>query len=154
MTFLSEINNRLYFFTSTGGTFKLGFFQNTNDTTTLSYYSQTFDSLKGLIQFYLFNTNLLPTLLVMPESLPFALQFNKAVKVVALKQQLRSGIVNFIYSTKSGATRPAVGTLLPSYLPTPKEDDKRKKRPTPKHLLKYWDLQRGAFRQFIKANIH
>jgi len=152
MIYLNELSNRLYFYTPN---FQLGYFENANGATTLFTYSQTFTSYESLINFFLFVTNqdaLAATLAVMPESLPFTLRYEKAVKVVLLKEQLQNGVVNFTYSKKEGATRPAVGTLLPAYLPEPKKG--KKKRPTPKHLLKYWDLEAGAYRQFIKANIH
>lgn len=152
MIFLKELNNRLYFYIATGSTFKLCFFENSDDTTTLHSYSNTFASIEDLLCFFLFATSqtlLNEILAVMPKSLPFVLRYEKAVKVLELKSQLRTGVIDFEYSKKDGTTRPAKGTLISSYLPVSKNTGRK----TAKHLVSYFDLDANAYRCFIAANI-
>ena len=86
----------------------------------------------------------------MPKSLPWSLRLRKAWAVCKLKIQLQKEVVEFAYSKKDGTTRKAVGTLLQSHITyTPKGNG----RPTPSHLLKYWDIEKGGYRAFIKSNI-
>ena len=72
----------------------------------------------------------------------------KRVKLVA---KLRTGSVSFTFRKKDGSERPAVGTLDSSrYSYTRKTTGER---PTRTDVVRYFDLERGAFRSFRLANL-
>lgn len=67
-----------------------------------------------------------------------------------LKAKLAAGTAYFSYLTKDNGIRVAKGTLREdaiTYVPNGRG------RPTPAHLLLYWDLDRGAYRSFDRANL-
>ncbi len=68
---------------------------------------------------------------------------------------LKEGIVEFEFIKKDGTVRSAKGTLEPSLLPPPKpEGDSEVAAPRKKNenVFVYYDLEKNAFRSFVKAS--
>jgi hypothetical protein len=78
--------------------------------------------------------------------------WTKAWKVIKLKAAMREGQVNFTFTKKDGSQRPATGTLRPEITGyTPKPDAPR--RTYSPLYVRYYDTDRGAFRQFAAARL-
>ena len=74
----------------------------------------------------------------------------KAWKVIKLKKAMRAGAANFTYTKKDGSARPATGTLHPDLTGyTPKGSD-RNYSPL---YVRYFDTDKGAFRQFAATSL-
>ncbi len=97
-----------------------------------------------------FKSTVFKTAHQLPKSLPFSLRLKKAWALCKLKVKMQNEVVEFSYSKKDGTTRKAVGTLLESHITY---KSKGTGRPTPNHLVKYWDVEKGGYRAFIKSNI-
>ena len=68
---------------------------------------------------------------------------------------LKEGIVEFEFIKKDGTVRSAKGTLEPSLLPPAKpEGDSEVATPRKKNesVFVYYDLEKNAFRSFVKAS--
>ena len=68
---------------------------------------------------------------------------------------LKEGIVEFEFIKKDGTVRSAKGTLEPSLLPPAKpEGDSEVAAPRKKNesVFVYYDLEKNAFRSFVKAS--
>ena len=68
---------------------------------------------------------------------------------------LHKGIVEFEFIKKDGTVRSAKGTLEPSLLPPAKpEGDSEVAAPRKKNesVFVYYDLEKNAFRSFVKAS--
>lgn len=65
------------------------------------------------------------------------------------RRALKRGVVTFRYTKKDGTSRPARGTLMKSELPSYREN--RRPRYNPRGFV-YWDMDKGGFRSFIRAN--
>ena len=79
--------------------------------------------------------------------------WKKAWKVVRLKAAMKTGAVAFTFTKKDGTARPATGTTAPEitgYTPTP---DAPRRNYSPLYV-RYFDTDRGAFRQFAAARLH
>lgn len=77
----------------------------------------------------------------------------KAWKVVKLKAAMRRGVTSFTFTKKDGTTRPATGTLrsdLSGHAPKPGAP-RRNYSPL---YVRYYDMERAAFRQFAAASLH
>lgn len=66
----------------------------------------------------------------------------------SLVSKLKRGVVQFTYLKKDGSTRQAVGTLLEQAVPS--TQGIRKAYPTQQC---YFDLQKNAWRSFVKTNL-
>lgn len=78
--------------------------------------------------------------------------WTKAWQVIKLKSAMREGQVNFTFTKKDGTTRPATGTTsqqITGY--TPKADAPRRNY-SPLYV-RYYDIERAAFRQFAAARL-
>lgn len=73
----------------------------------------------------------------------------KAWKVIRLKKALRAGVVEFTYTKADGTTRKATGTTSNRFFSYERKTD----RPAPGHLVTYFDLEKGNFRNFKAANL-
>jgi hypothetical protein len=69
----------------------------------------------------------------------------KAWKVIRLKEAMRSDQVEFSFVKKDGTTRHAIGTLQTAVV-SPKI--KGTGRPYPINQIRYFDIDRAAFRSF------
>ena len=68
---------------------------------------------------------------------------------------LKEGIVEFEFIKKDGTVRSAKGTLEPSLLPPPKpvvDIEVAAPRKKNESVFVYYDLEKNAFRSFVKAS--
>ena len=65
------------------------------------------------------------------------------------RRALKNRIVSFEYTKKDGTHRQARGTLMKSELPAYREN--RRARYNPRGFV-YWDVDKGGFRSFLRAN--
>ena len=78
--------------------------------------------------------------------------WTKAWQVIRLKAAMRDGTATFAYQKADGTTRPATGTTDPTltgYTPKP-GTPRRNYSPL---YVRYYDTDRGAFRQFAAARL-
>lgn len=77
----------------------------------------------------------------------------KTTSLDEFSNMLKEGIVEFEFIKKDGTVRSAKGTLEPSLLPPPKPVDgdatPRKKNES---VFVYYDMEKNAFRSFVKAS--
>ena len=77
----------------------------------------------------------------------------KTTSLDEFNDMLHKGIVEFEFIKKDGTVRSAKGTLEPTLLPPPKTDSEvavpRKKNES---VLVYYDLEKNAFRSFVKES--
>lgn len=66
-----------------------------------------------------------------------------------LMVRLQTEVVSFTYQKTDGSIREAKGTLLKKYCPEVKGNGKT----TPEHLQIYYDVDKKAWRCFIKDNL-
>jgi len=71
--------------------------------------------------------------------------FRQAWAIMKLKQDMKNGPKKFVFMKKNGERRPAIGTLDVDYSP---KGAPRKSNPL---QIKYFDLEREAFRSFNAA---
>ena len=79
----------------------------------------------------------------------------KTTSLDEFSDMLHKGIVEFEFIKKDGTVRSAKGTLEPSLLPPAKpEVDSEVATPRKKNdsVFVYYDLEKNAFRSFIKAS--
>lgn len=79
----------------------------------------------------------------------------KTTSLDEFSDMLHKGIVEFEFIKKDGTVRSAKGTLEPSLLPPAKpEGDSEVATPRKKNdsVFVYYDLEKNAFRSFIKAS--
>ena len=78
--------------------------------------------------------------------------WTKAWKVIKLKAAMREGVAQFTFTKKDGSQRPATGTTSPALTGyTPKADAPRRNY-SPLYV-RYYDIERAAFRQFAAARL-
>jgi hypothetical protein len=65
-------------------------------------------------------------------------------------KRLEAGVCVFVYVTKDGAYRTAIGTLSPVHLPPTKT---KQASPDGAPTQTYYDFERAAYREFTKANV-
>jgi len=83
-------------------------------------------------------------------NLPRSAAWSKAWKVVKLKKAMRAGKASFTYAKKDGTMRPAAGTLRPDLTGYTPKTTGRNYSPL---YVRYFDLEKGAFRQFAAAKL-
>ena len=79
----------------------------------------------------------------------------KTTSLDEFSDMLHKGIVEFEFIKKDGTVRSAKGTLEPSLLPPAKpEGDSEVAAPRKKNesVFVYYDLEKNAFRSFVKAS--
>lgn len=65
------------------------------------------------------------------------------------RNALKKDVISFRYKKKDGSTRKAKGTLKKDVLP----DYGERRRPRPnRNGFVYWDVEKGSFRSFLRAN--
>lgn len=78
--------------------------------------------------------------------------WTKAWQVIKLKAAMRNGTATFTFTKKDGTSRPATGTTAPALTGyTPKADAPRRNY-SPLYV-RYYDIERAAFRQFAAARL-
>lgn len=78
--------------------------------------------------------------------------WKKAWQVVKLKAAMREGTATFTFTKKDGTSRPATGTTAPALTGyTPKANAPRRNY-SPLYV-RYFDIERAAFRQFAAARL-
>lgn len=65
------------------------------------------------------------------------------------RNALKKNVISFRYRKKDGSTRKARGTLKKDVLP--KYSERRRPRPNRNGFV-YWDVDKGSFRSFLRAN--
>lgn len=65
------------------------------------------------------------------------------------RNALKKNVVSFRYRKKDGSTRKARGTLKKDALP--RYSQNRRPRPNRNGFI-YWDVDKGSFRSFLRAN--
>lgn len=65
------------------------------------------------------------------------------------RNALKKDVVSFRYRKKDGSTRKARGTLKKDALPA--YGERRRPRPNRNGFV-YWDVDKGSFRSFLRAN--
>ena len=65
------------------------------------------------------------------------------------RNALKKDVVSFRYRKKDGSTRKARGTLKKNALPD--YGERRRPRPNRRGFV-YWDVDKGSFRSFLRAN--
>lgn len=65
------------------------------------------------------------------------------------RNALKKDVVSFRYRKKDGSTRKARGTLKKDVLPN--YGERRRPRPNKTGFV-YWDVDKGSFRSFLRAN--
>ena len=78
----------------------------------------------------------------------------KTTSLDVLNDMLHKGIVEFEFIKKDGTVRSAKGTLEPSLLPPAKPAGDSEVAPRKKNdsVFVYYDLEKNAFRSFVKAS--
>lgn len=77
----------------------------------------------------------------------------KTTSLDEFSNMLHEGIVEFEFIKKDGTVRSAKGTLDPAHLPPAKPvDDDAVPRKKNESVFVYYDLEKNAFRSFVKAS--
>ena len=78
----------------------------------------------------------------------------KTTSLDEFSNMLHEGIVEFEFIKKDGTVRSAKGTLDPAHLPPAKPVDGESAAPRKKNesVFVYYDLEKNAFRSFVKAS--
>lgn len=76
----------------------------------------------------------------------------KTTNLTEFSNMLREGIVDFEFVKKDGSVRQAKGTLVAEHLPAPKADSDSKTRKTNENVMVYFDMEKKAFRSFVKES--
>lgn len=71
---------------------------------------------------------------------------------IELKARMSEGAVKFVFRKKDGSLRTAIGTNKSTIVPNFYQF-KGSARPEPVDTYRYFDLEKGAFRSFTKANL-
>lgn len=152
MTYLNsaDANERNYFFLNQGSEYILCF-----EINGFRYiYPTLFDSLESVLKYFFFAIQLdVPssqiTLIVslMENRLHLVDAMEKAKAVFETKERLRKGATTFAYENAKGETRNAIGTLNFAQIPFTKQPKGTGKVNSPL-IVKYFDLERNAFRSF------
>lgn len=78
-------------------------------------------------------------------ALPWGECQRKAWAAVRLRSALQAGPVTFTYTKEDGSTRPALGTLNPSFYQYENKGTGKQASPA---VIRYFDLEAGGFRSF------
>ena len=76
----------------------------------------------------------------------------KTTSLDEFSNMLHEGIVEFEFIKKDGTIRSAKGTLEPTHLPPAKVDGDAVPRKKNESVFIYYDLDKNAFRSFVKAS--
>lgn len=76
----------------------------------------------------------------------------KTTDLTEFNKMLHDGIVDFEFIKKDGSVRTAKGTLVAEHLPAPKADSDGRSRKPSDNVLVYFDMEKQAFRSFVKES--
>lgn len=76
----------------------------------------------------------------------------KTTNLTEFSNMLHEGIVEFEFIKKDGSVRSAKGTLVAEHLPAPKADSDGTSRKTNENVMVYFDMEKKAFRSFVKES--
>lgn len=74
----------------------------------------------------------------------------KTTDLSVLNEMLHNGIVEFQFTKKDGTIRQAKGTLKSEHIPTTATSGSGRKASP--NVQVYWDLEKNAFRSFVKES--